>query len=170
MLAIKLTSQKLISLGYLPQHGMDLYFAQKARKRNMKIEELETIRAQMLHMFSMPDENNFLRYTIAELENTSEIIKPTIEAWQAGNASGLYDLLIGPYINNKKYYPYLRKIYFNRNLKMAIKIKKMLKKNGTWFVIVGAAHIPGPNGILDLLERKGLPAQQVGTTTVTQTN
>jgi uncharacterized protein YbaP (TraB family) len=44
---------------------------------------------------------------------------------------------------------------------MSSRIEEYLGAGGTYFVIVGAAHIVGEKGIVELLERKGYRADQL---------
>ena len=47
------------------------------------------------------------------------------------------------------------------NLKWAPQINKQLQDADTEFVLVGAAHIVGKNGLLDLLSQKGFEISQL---------
>jgi uncharacterized protein YbaP (TraB family) len=42
-----------------------------------------------------------------------------------------------------------------------LKIDKLLKKKGTYFVVVGAAHFIGKQGIIQLLKEKGYAVEQI---------
>ena len=44
-------------------------------------------------------------------------------------------------------------LYTERNINMTEKIEKFLKKQGTYFVVVGAAHLIGKKGIIELLKK-----------------
>ena len=46
-------------------------------------------------------------------------------------------------------------LILQRNLKWVLQIDRMLQDADTEFVLVGAAHIGGKNGLLDLLSQKG---------------
>ena len=46
------------------------------------------------------------------------------------------------------------------NIGMADKIEGYLNNKGTYFVIVGALHIGGEQGLLDLLSKKGFKIEQ----------
>jgi len=51
-------------------------------------------------------------------------------------------------------------LFYERNRKMADKIEKMLAGRGTYFVAVGAGHLVGRQGIIDILSRRGFSVRQ----------
>jgi len=73
----------------------------------------------------------------------------------------MYQLLLAPYENVSEYQPFIRKIFYNRNLRMASKIRKFLKSDQTWFVVVGAGHLLGDKGLISLLDRKSYTITQL---------
>ncbi|RJQ38322.1 MAG: hypothetical protein C4550_06760 [Nitrospiraceae bacterium] len=44
---------------------------------------------------------------------------------------------------------------------MTLKIEEFLKTKETYFVVVGAGHLVGNKGIIELLKRKGYPVEQI---------
>ncbi len=48
----------------------------------------------------------------------------------------------------------LAKLFDERNAKMAAKIEQLLQTDRTYFIIVGAGHLVGKNGLLALLGQK----------------
>ena len=44
-------------------------------------------------------------------------------------------------------------MFFDRNVKMALKLEELLKTKQSYFVIVGAGHLVGKKGILKLLNK-----------------
>ena len=48
-----------------------------------------------------------------------------------------------------------------RNLKWVLQMDRMLQDADTEFVLVGAAHIVGENGLLDLLSQKDYEINQL---------
>jgi len=53
------------------------------------------------------------------------------------------------------------KLFDERNQQIAAKIEPLLKSNEPAFVVVGAGHLIGKNGILKLLEKEGYFVEQV---------
>jgi hypothetical protein len=52
-------------------------------------------------------------------------------------------------------------LLLQRNLNWVPQIESMLRDADTEFVLVGAAHLVGDQGLLDLLSRKGFQVKQL---------
>lgn len=160
LLSINLSSIQLMALGYTPEFGIDLHFAQKAE--NVKpILALETLQDQLSLLFTMPNGDKFLYYTLLDLENAQKFMNDTISAWDTGNTEALFDIILKPYIAEKEFQPLLRRMFYNRNMKMAAKIRKYLKTDQDYFVVVGAGHLIGEKGIISLLQNKKYSVKQL---------
>jgi uncharacterized protein YbaP (TraB family) len=48
-----------------------------------------------------------------------------------------------------------QKLVYERNINMAEKIEGYLRTKGNYFVIIGAAHLVGEKGIIEILRGKG---------------
>jgi len=57
--------------------------------------------------------------------------------------------------------PIYDKLFYQRNLKMTDKIEGFLKKDKSHFVIIGAGHLIGKKGIIQLLKDRGHNPQQL---------
>jgi uncharacterized protein len=62
---------------------------------------------------------------------------------------------------NGRFRPIYEKLIYKRNRNMARKIEGFLGTNGTYFVVVGAAHLLGDRGIIQLLREKGYTVEQL---------
>jgi uncharacterized protein YbaP (TraB family) len=62
---------------------------------------------------------------------------------------------------DKKLIPIYEKLVIERNRKMVSKIEEYLKEKETFFVIVGAGHLVGNQGIIELLKGKGFLLEQL---------
>ncbi|MBU4316642.1 MAG: TraB/GumN family protein [Proteobacteria bacterium] len=160
-LSFSLTAAHMIKLGYLPENGVDLYFLKKAKDRK-QILALETMEEQLNLLLDMPDENLYLKYTLSDLENAGQILQVMTSAWLNGDAQGMYDSVIGPYITDPEMRPLLDRLFFQRNLKMTAKIKGLLRTGLTSFVVVGAGHLVGEKGIVELLKQDHYKVRQLG--------
>ena len=158
-LAMTLSIAHVIRLGYLPDYGIDMYFLNKAQ--NKKVLQLETYTDQLDLFFDMPDEELFLKHTLSQLEDIEKQIDDTVTAWKNGDTQQMVENVL---IQPQKDYPELRavytKIYTDRNIKMADKISQFLEHNSIYFVVVGAAHLIGDQGIVKLLEKRGYKLKQ----------
>ena len=136
-----------------------------ARKGNKPIVELESADEQLSLLNDLPDKAGaeFLASTLDSAAETKKLIDRMVKAWKTGDAAGLEKLLITDPLRER---PGLKsayaKLFDERNVKMAAKIEGYLKKSEQpHFLVVGAGHLIGRNGILKLLQKKGYKVEQV---------
>lgn len=148
-----------LRLGYEPQAGVDLYFLKKAAERDMPVVELESIEAQLSLMDSLSDaeQQAILRQTLESMENgeLAEQLGQMVSAWQRGDGPGLVAVVERGFVGEPEARAvFMEKINFARNRAMAQKIERFLHSGDPHFVVVGALHLPGEQGILKLLEKR----------------
>ena len=78
-----------------------------------------------------------------------------IKAWEMGNATKTEEVLMQGLDEHPEILPIVDKIFYERNRKMVLKIEDYLGANDTCFVVVGAGHLVGEKGIIQLLKKKG---------------
>ena len=147
-------------IGFTPE-GVDAYFNTRAISDSKSIGQLETVMEQIGFLASMGEgnESEFILLSLRDLEETADLMDGMIAAWRLGNNSELADLFINEMKNEapELYNSLLRQ----RNLNWIPQIDQMLKDNDTEFVLVGAAHLVGDEGLLKLLELKGYQVTQL---------
>lgn len=161
-IAMTIEVLELQRLGYSPEHGLDLYFAGKARGKK-KIVELESFDYQinLLNGFSDREQELFLIYTIKDLANAREGMDELMRAWRTGDAKGIEEIVSKTLADYPEARPILEKLIYQRNRKMAGRIEQLLQAGESCFVVVGAAHLVGREGIVELLKRKGYRVEQM---------
>ncbi|WP_243734995.1 TraB/GumN family protein [Paenibacillus turpanensis] len=141
--------------GYEAQIGIDLYFTQKAAERDIPLIELESYESQlnMFNGFSKELQEFTLKSTIENYDSLGETVDQMAKVWKKGDEAGLLEL-IGEMAENEEYN---QAMLVDRNIQMADKIEGFLNdpEEADYFVVVGAAHFPGEDGIVKLLEEKG---------------
>ena len=147
-------------LGFTPQ-GVDAFFNTRAMGDGKETGELETIQEQIGFIASMGEgnESEFVLMSIADLENTEDMMAQMIAAWRSGNAQQLEELFVEDMRTQapEVYDSLLRQ----RNLKWMPQIEAMLQDADTEFVLVGAAHLVGEDGLLKMLRDKGFDISQL---------
>ena len=161
-LAMTLVSLESIKLGLDPNLGIDKYFLSKAEGKK-KILELESLDYQisLLSGFSEKDQELFLIYTLKDLNVMEQEMGPLIQAWVSGDAQAMESILARSVSEDKRLSAILEKLIFERNRRMVAKIEDFLRTKETYFVIVGAGHLVGNQGILKLLGGKGYLIEQL---------
>jgi len=147
-------------LGFTPQ-GVDAFFNTRAMGDGKDTGALETIQEQIGFIASMGEgnESEFVLMSIADLENTEEMMEQMITAWRSGNAPQLKELFVDDMREQapEVYDSLLRQ----RNLKWMPQIEAMLRDSDNEFVLVGAAHLVGEDGLLEMLQAKGYNVSQL---------
>ena len=162
ILAMTLVSLESIKLGLDPNLGIDKYFLSKAEGKK-KILELESLDYQirLLSGFSEKDQELFLIYTLKDLNVMEQEVGRLIQAWVSGDAQAMESILARSISEDKRLSAILEKLIFERNRRMVAKIEDFLRTKETYFVIVGAGHLLGNQGILKLLGGKGYLIEQL---------
>lgn len=161
MLATQLAVARLSALGYLPEYGLEQHFMGAAGDR--PILELETLDEQLAVLTSppMPVQDQMLAETLEQMDTIEPVISAMIVAWLAGDDREfrrLFDLQSG---DSPEIQAFMRRLLEDRNVGMADKVAGYLTVPGTTYVLVGAAHVTGPEGIVALLDARGLHGRRI---------
>jgi uncharacterized protein YbaP (TraB family) len=162
LLAMTLVSLESIKLGLNPNLGIDKYFILKAEGKK-KILELESLDYQisLLSGFSDKDQELFLIYTLKDLHIMEQEVNQLIQAWISGDTKGMESIMTRSVSEDKRLSTIFEKLIFERNRRMASKIDDLLGAHETYFVIVGAGHLVGNQGIIEILRGKGYLIEQL---------
>lgn len=159
--ALIITLMEFEHLGFLPQYGLDEYFAAKARKDGKKILALETVAFQLNLFFQQNaiSENAFLAQTLTEINTLPTLANGLEKAWVHGLSKELHKLLSDSFQEYPKFYKLL---ITDRNRDWVPKILEIMTTNKkNILVVVGAGHLVGPAGVVRLLTEQGYTFQQL---------
>ncbi len=160
-LASQLSVARLAAFGYLPNYGIEAHFLSRLGDRTLH--ELETVEQQLalLASPSMADQTEILVNTLNDMAEMEPIIAQMLRAWFLGDDGELLRLFEQFTAGSDADRALLEALIYERNVTLAAGIKDMLSKPGTWFVLVGAGHLPGPRGIVALLDAQGIQGHRV---------
>lgn len=147
-------------MGFTPQ-GVDAYFNARALGDGKQVGELESIDDQIGFIANMGEgnENAFIRSSLEEMQEIETAMEQMIAAWRSGDNATLEALFVA---DMKEEYPALHEaLLVRRNNAWIEIIESMFQAEGTEFVLVGAAHLVGEEGLLSLLEQKGFEISRV---------
>ena len=161
-LAMTLQAVELMKLGFDPNQGIDKYFLSKATGKK-EILELESIDEQinLLSKLSDADQELFLLYTLMDLKAIGKEVDRLIKAWASGDVKGMESILTKSLAEDRRMSSIYEKLVYERNRKMVLKIEDFLRTEKTYFVVVGAAHLVGDRGIIEILRGKGYVVEQL---------
>jgi uncharacterized protein YbaP (TraB family) len=154
MFVMTLTVLEMSKIGADPQKGIDYFFKNKAMQDGKKTGSLETIDEQ-INLLASIDANvgsEQIIESIDEFKKIETMLEESLAVWKKGDEPGMERL----FIREMKNYPQLYKsILVDRNNKWLTKITGYLNGSENTMVIVGAAHLVGPDGLVNLLRKQG---------------
>ncbi len=154
-----LTMVQMQKLGFQVQ-GVDFYFRSKAKEESKETGFLETVDFQIDLLFNIGEgfEDEYLLYSIKDMDNLEEDLPAIVSGWRDGNAGRLEQEML----EMKEDFPTVyKKIFTDRNEAWIPLIENYLAGQETAFVIVGAAHLYGKEGLLEQLKNKGYQIEQL---------
>lgn len=160
LLMVTLTVIQLKNLGVSAQ-GVDQYFHGLARGDKKIIAGLETIDQQISYLTTMADgnEDDFVRHSLKDMQTLERLFGALADAWRAGDATKLDQLMVR---DLKTRQPQLyQRLITDRNRNWLPLIESYQKTPQTEFILVGVAHLVGPDGLIQLLKNKGYGVKQL---------
>src|SRR5258705_7461538 len=145
--------------GLDPQLGLDKHFSDLANSKGLEVIGLETAASQIDRFDKMPErmQEQMLRSELAEMETEQTSLRTLLTAWQTGDAPAIEKLLLGSFSDNPAAY---NSLITERNRNWMPQLEACLRRSAPCFVVVGAAHIVGPQGLLAMLQQKGYRVDQ----------
>ena len=157
--ALSLSSIEFLKLGFNPAYGIDMYFFNKAKKDGKEMLRFETVEFQLSLMTQMTSkqEEMMLRQTLKDLEVIEKDAANLVKYWKNGDVKKLDSLITA----SLKDFPELYNRWFvSRNKRWLAEIKKLIGKNENVFIVVGAGHLVGRYGLVELLRKQNYKIRQ----------
>jgi uncharacterized protein YbaP (TraB family) len=100
---------------------------------------------------------SLLRGSLEFLDSLSWIVYTIVEAWARGDTDALEKL----FLTEMKSYPDLyTRLLVERNANWVASVETCLEQKTSCFVVVGAAHLVGPDSLVAMLQKKGYKVEQ----------
>ena len=148
------------ALGYDPNSGVERVLHVEAEAAGKAFDYFETAEQQMRFFADLP-----LEVQVAELERALEemaeepdMIEALAVAWAEGDVAGI-DAMVNASMRDSGSALY-EVIIVQRNRDWIPQIVEILDGEGVDFVAVGAAHMPGDQGVIALLEAEGYAVER----------
>ena len=142
------------------RQGIDQYYLDMAKKENKPVHFLETVQYQINVLIGMGEgyENDYVRYSLHDMENTDTDIETLVAEWKNGSASISEETLT----EMKEEWPLIYKaLVTDRNNAWTLQLMEFLASGQVHFVIVGYLHLHGTDGLLRQLEDLGCTVEQL---------
>ena len=151
-------------LGFNPELSVDAYLIKKARAEFMPVVEIEGIETQTKLIESLTDAENRAIFagTVTALESglTGDQINGMVSAWQRGDAARMLEVAQKYNENVQGAASFEEKFVWSRHEPMIAKIQGYLDSRTVHFIAVGALHLAGPRGLVELLRKRGYLVRQ----------
>lgn len=133
---------------------VDVYLEKYAAEKGLKILSVEKIEDQMKLLSTIPAESVVAYFR--DLEAYDDYNEKMIELYRNEDPEGLLKLIS----SDKSFASVLNMLLDDRNVTMAENISKMSKVQPTFFA-VGAGHLSGEKGLIQLLKNKGFSVEPI---------
>jgi uncharacterized protein len=160
VVGLQLVEMQYVQLGFDPQSGVEQQLEHKAQADGKPVSGLETLDEQLgvLQHMSNADQARFLDMVVSEMHDVEGETQSVVNAWRSGDAAKLAALLSDEYASFPNLY---RVLVSERNKRWVPQIEKLLHGNQDAFVVVGALHLVGDGGLLELLRHDGFKPEQL---------
>lgn len=159
LVAITLMAPTLDRAGFKPELGVDRHFFDRAKALGMKRQALETLAYQLdrFDQLSPKLQEDLLKTTMEDLDTTVSGVKELAQAWSLGNVAAMEKLTLAALQESPELY---QRLLVERNTNWVPHVETCLKQKAGCFVVVGAAHLVGPDGLPAMLSKKGYQVTQ----------
>ena len=159
MVALVLTAPVMQAAGFKAEHGVDKHFFDRAKKTGTERRALETVAFQFDRMDQMTasQQEALLRGTLEDLDSQTSNVKAMAQAWGKGDTAALEKLLLPAIKSSPDLYT---RLLVERNANWVESVETCVKQKTSCFVVVGAAHLVGPDSLVAMLQKKGYTVEQ----------
>lgn len=160
-LSLTIAAVEYQGLGATPDHGLDTYFEKRAATDDKAGAGLESVEFQLTLFSGLTEkmQENLLVQTLDEVETMGKDFDDLLLAWRSGDAEGLQKYL---FRDADKFPDLLDQFLTKRNKAWVPKLDKFLKDGEHVMVLVGAGHLVGKSGLIELMKEKGCTVRQLG--------
>lgn len=143
----------------LPKAGVDEFFMKRAAKRSMPVVGLESVQQHARVYSGLSDrESEIFLLTTFIPSKTGGVRDDLMKAWRRGDAEALTRMVER---DAQEFPAFNERLLGARNRAWMPKIDAFLASGHTYFVVVGAGHFGGNQGLLALLRAKGYQIEQL---------
>jgi uncharacterized protein YbaP (TraB family) len=159
MVAVTLLGAELKKAGFDPDFGLDRHFFDLAIKRGLPIVGLETAAYQIERFDGLPQalQEEMLLETLTDVDRQRTQATRLADAWAMGDTSTLEAILVSDFWKSPALY---WRLLIERNRNWLERLEQCFATSPPCFVVVGAAHLVGSDGLVALLDERGYTTRQ----------
>ncbi len=158
MVSTTLQALELQNGGFDPALGLDVHFHGQAKTMRKRFVPLETGLEQVSFLENLGTglEDAIIRENVEGAETEVAEVRKIAAAWQKGDAAALEQLILGSMKDSPAVY---QSLIVSRNRAWVPKLRACIDTSRC-FIVVGAAHLVGPEGVVALLRAQGYAVTQ----------
>ncbi|MDN3653486.1 TraB/GumN family protein [Thalassotalea ponticola] len=160
MLSITLTMLEMQRLG-IGGTGVDMYYNALGENDNKDFVFLEQGEEQVdfLAKLGAGYEDEFINYTLDDINRLGQVMSEMKQAWRTGQSKALFDLAAKDWRDT--FPASYQSLIVQRNHNWIDDIESYFNSDEVELVLVGALHLVGPDGVLNMLRAKGYTIEQL---------
>ncbi|TLU64374.1 TraB/GumN family protein [Thalassotalea litorea] len=160
MLSITLTMLELQRLGIFGA-GVDEFYTLQGKQDAKSFLFLELPEEQIAFLADMGKgyEDEFINYSLDDMNRLGEMMTDMKEAWRQGDSQALVDLSMKDW--QEKFPQSYQSLIVERNNNWMDDIEGYFATEDVEFILVGALHLVGDDGVIKALQDKGYAVKQL---------
>jgi len=160
MVALMLVQVEWQKAGFDPQLGIDKHFYDQAKTDGKQTQGLETAEYQIsrLDEMTMDQQERLLSESLKDLDEERTNMAKLVDAWRGGDGPSVEKIVLSELKQEPLLY---QRLLVERNRNWVPKIEALFTRPKHALVVVGAAHLVGPDGLLAMLKAKGYTVEQM---------
>jgi uncharacterized protein YbaP (TraB family) len=159
-LALTLLAVEWQKAGFDANLGLDRHFFDRATSTGKMVQGLETLEFQISRFDGLTNDqqDRMLAETLQELDTQKSSVVQLADAWRSGDVAAVERVVLKDVQQDKQMY---ERLIVDRNREWLPHIDALFTRRGAAFVVVGAAHLVGPDGLVQMLRAKGYTVEQM---------
>lgn len=143
-----------------PTLPLDAFLQKKAKEQGMSVKGFETslFQAQILFGEPLPQQASALLKTIKHFDKMKPFIIEMCDVYMKQDLDSIFKLMQDPELSFTP--EEMNRLVNNRNHNWSQQLKDILPQQPT-FIVVGGGHLPGSNGLIELLREQGFTVTPV---------
>jgi hypothetical protein len=146
--------------GFAADLGLDKHFYDRAQAESKSVQGLETVEFQISRFdgLTMVQQERLLSQSLKDLDVEKANITKVADAWKTGDVPTIERIVLMGLKDDPVMYD---RLLVERNRTWLPKLEAFFARPGRAFVVVGAAHLVGPDGLIAMLKAKGYQVVQM---------
>lgn len=159
MVAMTLSVPAFRRSGFDPALGLDKHFFDRAQADKREVRGLETVAYQVDRLDGLPlaVQIAMLKAVLSDVDTQVAAVGQIVGAWRTGDEQALERMLLQEFRESPDVY---QRLLVERNQAWVPKIAACTAEPRPCLVVVGGAHLVGPDSVVALLRRAGFTVEQ----------